>query len=169
MTTKKAALSFTGGKDCLLALSEVNNKLEVEVTVLVTFGPPEAFLTEEEDVEGEGTSEDSEMKMKESNPKENKRRKKTFLAHPLRVIKMQALAIGLPHVVIPIEGPNYLESYANALRLLMFTHGVTHLVTVFLSFIFRSGDILDVCNQFMQKAADEAAWTRWGGSEREPM
>lgn len=112
MTTKKAALSFTGGKDCLLALSEVNNKLEVEVTVLVTFGPPEAFLTEEEDVEGEGTSEDSEMKMKESNPKENKRRKKTFLAHPLRVIKMQALAIGLPHVVIPIEGPNYLESYA---------------------------------------------------------
>lgn len=147
MTTKKAALSFTGGKDCLLALSEVNNKLEVEVTVLVTFGPPEAFLTEEEEVEVEGTSEDSEMKMKESNPKEKKRKKKTFLAHPLRVIKMQALAIGLPHVVIPIEGPNYLESYANALRLLMFTQGVTHLVT---------GDILDVCNQFMQKAADEA-------------
>lgn len=112
MTTKKAALSFTGGKDCLLALSEVNNKLEVEVTVLVTFGPPEAFLTEEEEVEVEGTSEDSEMKMKESNPKEKKRKKKTFLAHPLRVIKMQALAIGLPHVVIPIEGPNYLESYA---------------------------------------------------------
>ena len=45
MTAKKAALSFTGGKDCLLALSEVNGKLEVEVTVLVTFGPPEAFLT----------------------------------------------------------------------------------------------------------------------------
>lgn len=112
MTTKKAALSFTGGKDCLLALLEVNGKPDVEVTVLVTFGPPEAFLTEEEDVAVEGTSEGDKMETKENNPKKEKTKKKKFLAHPLRIIKMQALALGLSHVVIPIEGPNYLESYA---------------------------------------------------------
>ena len=52
-TTKqkqKAALSFTGGKDCLLALTEVH---EIEVVLLVTFGPPEAFLEEEEEDGGE--------------------------------------------------------------------------------------------------------------------
>jgi len=102
--TKKAALSFTGGKDCLLALSEVHGK-EVDVTVLVTFGPPEAFLEEEEEGE-EGASDSDKTETKE------KKKKKTFLAHPLRVMKMQARALGLPHVVMPIQGPNYLESYA---------------------------------------------------------
>ena len=102
---KKAALSFTGGKDCLLALSEVHGK-EVDVTVLVTFGPPEAFLEEEE--EGEEGASDSDK----TETKEKKKKKKTFLAHPLRVIKMQARALGLPHVVLPIQGQNYLESYA---------------------------------------------------------
>lgn len=55
-TTKqkqKAALSFTGGKDCLLALTEVHTHGEIEVVLLVTFGPPEAFLEEEEEEDGE--------------------------------------------------------------------------------------------------------------------
>jgi len=105
---KKAALSFTGGKDCLLALSEVHGK-EVDVTVLVTFGPPQAFL-EEEDAEEDVAGEDRTGEGRSIEKK--KKKKKTFLAHPLRVIKLQARALGLPHVVVPIQGPNYLESYA---------------------------------------------------------
>lgn len=85
MTKKKhpAALSFTGGKDCMLALSEVlqgtdPTYADIEVRVLVTFGPAAAF-TEAEWRRG-------------------------FKAHPLPVIKLQAQALGLPHLAVPIDG-----------------------------------------------------------------
>jgi hypothetical protein len=112
---KKAALSFTGGKDCLLALSEIyanpNFKTEVTVTVLVTFGPPEAFLEDKEEEVVAQVDSTEPFTVDDEKDCRKPKKKKSFLAHPLRVIKLQARALGLPHVVFPVVGPSYLESY----------------------------------------------------------
>jgi len=67
-----------------------------------------------------------------------------FKAHPMELIKAQADALQLPHHVISIHGPDYLASYAEAMRGLASDHGIQALVT---------GDILDVCNDFMGRAS----------------
>lgn len=60
-----------------------------------------------------------------------------FLAHPLKVIKLQAKAIGLPHYVLPIRAP-FETSYEAALRRLKDDMGIDCVVT---------GDIADVDGQ----------------------
>ena len=137
----------------MLALCEIKHDplyADVEITVLVTFGPPAAFVEEEEEEEVNRTKHEEEEEGDNKAESSKKKKKKTFLAHPLRVIKLQAQALGLPHVVLPIEGPDYLASYVEAIRGLMQTHQLTHLVT---------GDILDVCQQFMEKATHGAGGT----------
>lgn len=63
-------------------------------------------------------------------------------AHPLSIIQLQAQALGMSHVVMEIAPP-YKEGYQAAITKLREEHGITGLVT---------GDILDVCNGFMQGA-----------------
>ncbi|CAO3633796.1 unnamed protein product [Cunninghamella blakesleeana] len=111
MTLPKVALSFTGGKDCCLALHCIKEK-GYEVTILVTFAPPNT----------------------------------PFRAHPMDIIKKQAEAFGIPHTICFIEGPNYLQDYRDKLEQLKKDYQVEGLVT---------GDILDVCNDFMSRACQD--------------
>lgn len=108
MKVLNVALSFTGGKDCCLALHRIKEK-SYNVVVLVTFAPPNTI----------------------------------FRAHPIEIIKLQAEAIGIPHTICLIEGPNYLQDYRNKILQLKQKYYIEGLVT---------GDILDICDNFMNKA-----------------
>ncbi|ORZ09149.1 hypothetical protein BCR42DRAFT_495032 [Absidia repens] len=111
MTHTSVAVSFTGGKDCCLALHRVIDE-GFKVAVLVTFAPPD----------------------------------KPFRAHPMAIIKQQAQALGIPHIVCTINGPNYLQSYRDKLLELKEQYDIEALVT---------GDILQVCSDFMERACEE--------------
>jgi len=65
---------------------------------------------------------------------------KPFLAHPQHLISLQAKALSLPHSFLPVTPP-YVESY----RSLITSQNVPYLAT---------GDILDVCNQFMDRVVE---------------
>jgi len=73
----------------------------------------------------------------------------TFKAHPMSIIKEQAAAMGLLHVIkliCPGEGSNgYVEAYRERIRELREESGADVLVT---------GDILDVCDGFMARACE---------------
>ncbi|KAL0093232.1 hypothetical protein F4703DRAFT_1261536 [Phycomyces blakesleeanus] len=105
----RAAVSFTGGKDSMLALHRIKDSGST-VAVLVTFCPPS------------GTP---------------------FRAHPLTVIKQQAEALGIPHVVCTVDGPDYLASYRSEIVRIGKEFSVDALVT---------GDIMPVCSDFMERA-----------------
>ncbi|CAG8531018.1 13326_t:CDS:2 [Acaulospora morrowiae] len=62
---------------------------------------------------------------------------KPFLAHPQPLIKLQSSALQLPHQFLSVSAP-YVDSY----RSLISSLGVDALAT---------GDILDVCDQFMDR------------------
>ncbi|KAG2454735.1 hypothetical protein HYH02_000572 [Chlamydomonas schloesseri] len=138
---RKAAVSFTGGKDSMtvtnlllnasIALEaskswpedvrdawagDLKSRLETvagcELAMLVTFVPVGA---------------------------------PPFKAHPLEVMKLQAAALGLPHLVMEVSAaPTFLDSYHHNITQLRTQHGVDVLVT---------GDMLDVCSSFMPRAA----------------
>ncbi|KAI8987966.1 hypothetical protein BDF20DRAFT_853056 [Mycotypha africana] len=112
-TARVAAVSYTGGKDCTLALHRIKEQ-GVRIAVLVTFSPPLTQVS-------------------------------SFKAHPLDVIQKQAEALGLPHVLCIIKGPNYLEDYRREILQLKRTYGIDELVT---------GDILPVCSNFMERAVE---------------
>ena len=101
-----AAVSFTGGKDCVLALHAVQAATrpagfctappkDLDVILLVTFAPSANA---------------------------------DFKAHPMAVIQAQAAALGLPHVVCMVDAP-YLESDQHNIRRLRELHGIDALVT----------------------------------------
>lgn len=51
-----------------------------------------------------------------------------FKAHPIEVMQMQAKALGLPYITIPINEP-YKESYEAAIKKLKDEHGINTLIT----------------------------------------
>lgn len=108
-----AAISYTGGKDCTLALHRVKEQ-GTQVAVLVTFSPPSTDL-------------------------------KSFKAHSMEIIRQQAKALGLPHTVCIIDGPDYLASYQKQIKSLAEKYSIDALVT---------GDILPVCSNFMERAVE---------------
>ncbi|KAI9179232.1 hypothetical protein H9P43_005895 [Blastocladiella emersonii ATCC 22665] len=71
-----------------------------------------------------------------------------FLSHPVPAIAAQADAMGLPHVLAEVRGPDYAASYAAAMARLH----VDILVT---------GDMMDVCSGFMARAAMAAGVHLW--------
>lgn len=54
---------------------------------------------------------------------------KLFKAHSLDIIKKQAEALGLPHAICFINGPDYFASYQQEIKQLAETYGVSKLVT----------------------------------------
>jgi diphthamide synthase (EF-2-diphthine--ammonia ligase) len=69
-----------------------------------------------------------------------------FKAHPIPVIRAQAKALGIPHIVCELDSTQKpLEGYRQHIKMLHQHYGITQLVT---------GDILDVAGGFMQKAAE---------------
>ncbi|KAJ3307513.1 hypothetical protein HDU76_004610 [Blyttiomyces sp. JEL0837] len=69
---------------------------------------------------------------------------KPFLAHPLHIIKKQAEALGFPHRVCIIEGTNFVDAYKEWFIKFNKEEGIDYLAT---------GDIEDVCNGFLGRAA----------------
>ncbi|KAG0166900.1 hypothetical protein DFQ28_006936 [Apophysomyces sp. BC1034] len=106
---RKAAISFTGGKDCTLALHRVVNQ-GFSVAVLVTFCPPTDTR---------------------------------FRSHPLPIVEQQANALGIPHRLCIVQGPDYLSSYRENIQQLHAEYGIDALVT---------GDVFPVCSNFMERA-----------------
>ncbi|GAM24955.1 hypothetical protein SAMD00019534_081300 [Acytostelium subglobosum LB1] len=113
MDRPRAVISFTGGKDCTLALHRLNDSYDV--VALVTFAPSAT-------------------------------RDKPFKAHPLTLVAIQAQALGLPHHTVYIDGPNYLDSYRQQIT--------TKLREELIVRYLITGDILDVCNNFMGRAVE---------------
>ncbi|KAG0319890.1 hypothetical protein BGZ99_004865 [Dissophora globulifera] len=111
---KRAAISFTGGKDCTLSLC-LTKESKHDVVLLVTFGPANF---------------------------------KSFKAHSLAMIKLQAQALGIPHVLVEIgeEGKTHLQCYREQIAALKKEHRLDLLVT---------GDILNVCDNFMARATQD--------------
>ena len=88
----KAAVLWTGGKDCALALHEA--KKTVNVSYLVTFAPKD----------------------------------KAFQAHPIEIMKKQAQALGIPHLVLTLTEP-YEEAYKKAFEDLRSHYGIETVIT----------------------------------------
>jgi diphthamide synthase (EF-2-diphthine--ammonia ligase) len=129
MPSTGVAVSFTGGKDSVLALHlyagygheliptpalRTNPDENHTIGLLVTFVPAPG---------PDGTI-------------------KGFKAHPLEFIRAQAASLGVPHVNCTVNAP-FLESYRDQIQQLRTQHGITTLVT---------GDILDVSQGFMRQA-----------------
>jgi diphthamide synthase (EF-2-diphthine--ammonia ligase) len=142
----KAAVSFTGGKDSMLAVHLIAYNISLHaqsedaamqalsaaaaqaanyltpaastaISLLVTFAP------HGHDKPGKG-----------------------FKAHPIPVIQAQARALGIPHIVCEIDPSlSPLEAYRQQISMLHSKYGVTQLVT---------GDILDVADGFMRRALE---------------
>ncbi|KAG0243242.1 hypothetical protein B0O80DRAFT_2806 [Mortierella sp. GBAus27b] len=130
MTSKRAAIAFTGGKDSTLALSLT--KETHDVVLLVTFGPKNFT---------------------------------SFKAHSLDLIKLQAQALGIPHILVEIgeEGKTHLQCYREKIAEVKEKYNLDLLVT---------GDILNVCDNFMAKATQdiiELSCPIWAIDRRELM
>ncbi|KAK3806607.1 MAG: hypothetical protein JOS17DRAFT_767363 [Linnemannia elongata] len=112
-TKKRAAISFTGGKDCTLAMAMT--KKTHDVVLLVTFGPKNF---------------------------------KSFKAHSLEIIQLQAKAMDVEHILVEIgeEGKTHLQCYREAIAEIKEKYNLDLLVT---------GDILNVCDNFMTRATQD--------------
>jgi diphthine-ammonia ligase len=93
---KKALVSFTGGKDCHLALMKASENFDV-VGLVCFHAPPEP----------------------------------QFQTHPWALQKLQAMAIGLPLYLAPIDAVNgdYVQAYRQAIVRLHEERDITVLVT----------------------------------------
>ncbi|KAJ3056007.1 hypothetical protein HK097_008496 [Rhizophlyctis rosea] len=124
---RKVAVSFTGGKDSMLALHLLHPKTshtvptllpspsgpEYEIALLVTFTPPLSKAT-------------------------------PFLSHPRPLILAQAESLGIPHQFLEIDDPHF-ECYQEQMKLLNEKEGITGLVT---------GDVEDVADGYMERVCD---------------
>lgn len=131
---RRAAVAFTGGKDSTLVLHLLRDPLQ-----------PSALPC------SQALQEDLRQRLERVAPGLDVCMLVTFVpaggaqpfkAHPLELIKAQAAALGLAHKVLEVETP-FLDSYRANIAALK-EHGIEVLAT---------GDILDVCNSFMPRAA----------------
>lgn len=79
----------------------------------------------------------------------------THLQRPYSLQLPQAAALGLPHAVCTVEGPDYEAAYRANIAALKADHGIDALVT---------GDIVDVCNGFMCRAVAGSGVELWCGA-----
>ncbi|KAJ3390947.1 hypothetical protein HDU92_000199 [Lobulomyces angularis] len=129
---KKVALCYTGGKDSTLTLHLLLDKVtKIEYKDYLNFSHD---FTKTLDLNSEFIF----TTLVTFHPKDP-----SFLSHPLPLLKDIGKSLNLNHKFIEISGPNYLESYAEAIKSL----NVDVLVT---------GDMMNVCNNFMFNATEKA-------------
>ncbi|GBF98995.1 hypothetical protein Rsub_11799 [Raphidocelis subcapitata] len=158
---ERLALSFTGGKDCVLAAHILSGYTHPHLPRLpdLSAHPPGAHV---KPLPPAGAAPGgpaaappgappapppvSLLAVFAPAPAPGERLGGSFRAHPIAVIEAQAEALGLPLVVCEI-GPPYPERYVRQISRLREEYGVTGLVT---------GDISDVAGGFMAAAAAAA-------------
>jgi diphthamide synthase (EF-2-diphthine--ammonia ligase) len=114
MNVRRAAVSFTGGKDCTLCLHRALKDNSISVVLLVTFAPIN------------------------SKPCKAVHKKIVYfsytifhlkvLAHPMHIIEAQSVSLGIPHKVIFIQAP-FLDSYQEGIQKLWDEHQIELLFT----------------------------------------
>ncbi|KAG0301683.1 hypothetical protein BGZ98_008141 [Dissophora globulifera] len=147
---KRAAISFTGGKDCTLSLC-LTKESQHDVVLLVTFGPANF---------------------------------KSFKAHSLALIKLQAQALGIPHVLVEIgeEGKTHLQCYREQIAALKKEHRLDLLDVIELScpiwaidrhrlldtLFARKFELLITCASIKKLGGDEEVARQFVGSKLTP-
>jgi diphthine-ammonia ligase len=120
MNTRRAAVSFTGGKDCTLSLHRAINDGSISVVLLVTFAPLNS----------------KPCKLSVLSICTSYCCSSTYirlfsflvLAHPIDVVKAQSLALGISHKMIFVEAP-YLNSYRQRIQELANEYAIELLIT----------------------------------------
>ncbi|KAI8476201.1 MAG: hypothetical protein J3K34DRAFT_516869 [Monoraphidium minutum] len=145
----RLALSFTGGKDCMLALHLLSGYSHPSIPFTAADLAPAAAPAEAETAAAAAPSPLGRVVVLATfgpPPAPGERPGSSFKAHPIAVMEAQAAALGLPLEYCEVGAP-YQERYASEMVRLRERYGVTGLVT---------GDIEDVAGGFMAAAAARA-------------
>jgi diphthamide synthase (EF-2-diphthine--ammonia ligase) len=142
----KTAVSFTGGKDSMLALHLVAYNISLDAQPEVASMEALAAAAAQAANHSTATASTAISLLVTFAPHGHDKPGKGFKAHPIPVIQAQAGALGIPHIVCEIDPSlSPLEAYKQQISMLHSKYGITQLVT---------GDILDVADGFMRRAVD---------------
>jgi diphthamide synthase (EF-2-diphthine--ammonia ligase) len=145
----KAAVSFTGGKDSMLALHLVAQNISLntqpEDAAMKALAAAAAQAARAANY-GTPAASTAISLLVTFAPYGHDKPGKGFKAHPIPAIRAQARALGIPHIVCELDPSlSPLEAYKQQIGMLNSKYGITQLVT---------GDILDVADGFMRRAVD---------------
>lgn len=149
---RKVAVSFTGGKDSVLALHLAANSITLTCsgTLPNSLGTPTGSSCSE-GIRALAAGPTGAIAARRvisllaTFAPAGRSTGQGFKAHPIPVIRAQACALQIPHIICNIDPSDTLESYRQQIRQLHQQHSISELVT---------GDILDVADGFMSQATE---------------